>query len=120
MQIDQYVVSYNDGIGPGNTAVRNIQGTGMDPAILTISDGPTYNWQILLTGFVEEKIFTVTNSGAVSSTLMNGTAANPYRFKGGSYPGTVERAAHQQFLMDGGRIRADGFRNHEQQPEHLI
>ena len=40
-------------------------------------------------GTVQEKTFTVTNSGGVSAASASGSGLSlPFKFKGGSYPGT--------------------------------
>lgn len=81
-------IAYNDGVSVQNIT-RNIQGTGVPPALLTISDGPTYNYGSVVQTTVAEKTFTVSNSGSLQATSMNGFGlAAPFAFKGGSYPGT--------------------------------
>ncbi len=81
-------VAYNDG-AQAQTAARAIQGTGAAPATITISDGATYNFGTVANGSSNDKTFTLTNGGGVSSTSMTGTGLTaPFTFKGGSYPGT--------------------------------
>ncbi|HMN67242.1 MAG TPA: choice-of-anchor D domain-containing protein [Bdellovibrionales bacterium] len=80
-------IAYNDGLTV-QSADRAVQGTGADPASLTISDGPTYNFGNLQTGFTSDKTLTINNTGGVSATGVGGSGlASPYSFKGGSYPG---------------------------------
>ncbi len=81
-------INYNDGLISTN-AQRAITGTAVAPASLTISDGPTYDYGTLFTGFDADKTFTVTNSGSFTATSMAGVGlAAPFTYLGGSYPGT--------------------------------
>lgn len=85
---DTMDINYNDGAS-GQTASRNVTGTGANPAVLSISDGPTYDYGYKVVGSVTTKTFTVTNSGDVTATSMSDSGlAAPYSFNGGSYPGT--------------------------------
>lgn len=81
-------LEYNDGQDP-QTVARALTGTGA-LAVLTISDGPTYNYGPITIGQSASKSFTVTNTGGISATAManGGTLAAPYNYVGGSYPGT--------------------------------
>ncbi len=68
-----------------------LEGTGSNGsgALLTISDGPTYDYGNLATGNVSNHTFTVTNAGSLTATAISGTGlAAPFTFQGGSYPGT--------------------------------
>ncbi len=88
VQSGTITMSYNDGVAPQN-ATRAITGTGAAPALLTLSDGPTYNYPSVPTGSSAEKTFTLTNAGGVSATAVSGGGLSaPFTFKGGSYPGT--------------------------------
>ena len=85
---DTLDVDYNDGVNPQITN-RDFQGTGVTPASLAVSDGPTYDYGPIATGGVAEKTFTITNTGSFTASSMSGTGlAAPFTFKGGSYPGT--------------------------------
>ncbi len=58
------------------------------PPVLTITDGPTYNYGTQAVGSVTDKTFTITNTGAFPVTSLNGSGlAAPYNFVGGAYPG---------------------------------
>ncbi len=84
-------VGYNDGVTTTN-ATRPITGIGVDPAVLTISDGATFSFGSLDLNTPSDKTFTVTNSGPITATAMGAGApafAAPFSFKGGSYPGTA-------------------------------
>lgn len=80
--------SYNDGL-VAQAATRDVTGTGLTPATLTISDGTTYSFGSNLIGTSTDKTFTITYAGDVSATGITGSGlAAPYTFKGGAYPGT--------------------------------
>src|SRR5665213_1068713 len=86
-------LNYNDSIAAQTTS-RNVQGTGVAPAVLAISDGPTYNYGVQPTGGATDKTFTITNSGGYQATgLSGGGLVAPFAFKGGSYPGTAGTCA---------------------------
>ncbi len=71
------------------TATRSLVGTGATPAVLTISEADPYNYGSVAVGSTTSHTFTVTNSGGVSATSMNGSGlAAPYTFTGGVFPGT--------------------------------
>jgi len=60
-------------------------------AVLTLSDGPTYDYGFVGLSTSVDKVFTITNSGAGKATSVAiGTPAlsAPFGFKGGSFPGT--------------------------------
>ncbi|MAV90582.1 MAG: hypothetical protein CL676_04120 [Bdellovibrionaceae bacterium] len=58
-------------------------------AVLSISDGATYDFGTVANGASSNKTFTVTNSGSVSATAMGGSGlASPFTFQGGTFPGT--------------------------------
>src|SRR5690606_29490429 len=71
------------------STTRNVTGTGDAPAVLSISNGPTYDYSDVATGTSLDHTFTVSYSGGVSATSVNGTGLTaPFEFKDGSYPGT--------------------------------
>jgi len=83
-------IAYNDGLTTTN-ATRPITGISVDPAVVTISDGPLYSFGSVNVSQFGDKSFTLTNSGAISATLMSPSAAliPPYAFRGGvGYPGS--------------------------------
>jgi hypothetical protein len=85
---DTIEIGYNDGAAV-QTTLRNIQGTGANPGLLTISEAEPYNYGTFVNGTNNDYIFTITNAGASPTTAMSGTVlAAPFTFKGGSYPGT--------------------------------
>lgn len=59
------------------------------PAVLTLSDSPTYNFGDVQTGALAEHVFTVSNTGARNATTLTGASFsnNAFSFKGGIYPG---------------------------------
>jgi len=81
--------NYNDGAVVQNVS-RSMQGTGVAPAVLTVSDSGTYDFGPRQTGTSTDKTYTVTyTSGGVVATSMTGSGlSTPFTFKGGSYPGT--------------------------------
>ncbi|OQW53503.1 MAG: hypothetical protein A4S09_07870 [Proteobacteria bacterium SG_bin7] len=81
--------NYNDGAVVQSIS-RTVQGTGILPAILTVSDTGTYDFGNVATGTSADKTYTVTySSGQATATALSVTGlAAPYSFKGGTYPGT--------------------------------
>ncbi len=77
------------------TQTRNIivgivpSGNGNDNTLLTISDGPTYDFGVQAIGSSTSHTFTLTN---IATTDFTGLGASgliaPFTFLGGSYPGT--------------------------------
>jgi hypothetical protein len=59
------------------------------PALLTISDGPAYDFGVRSAGDVTEKVFTITNNGTGHALNVAATGLSaPITFKGGSFPGS--------------------------------
>ena len=85
---ETFTLNYNDGVG-AVFVPRPMTGDGALPASLTISDGPTYDYQIQATGSITDYTFTITNGGAVSAIAMAdaGGLALPFTFTGAGYPG---------------------------------
>ncbi len=85
---DTIVLSYDSGSG-AQTVSRAIQGTG-GLAVLSISDGATYDYGSVVVGQLGSKTFTVSNTGNLQATSVADGAglAAPFAYKGGSYPGT--------------------------------
>jgi hypothetical protein len=83
-------VTYADGVTTGLTTSVGISGAGTPPALLTISDGPAFDYGTLaITTGSKTHIFRVTNSGAVAATgLAPGLLPTPFSYAGGAYPGT--------------------------------
>ncbi|MCB0357953.1 MAG: choice-of-anchor D domain-containing protein, partial [Bdellovibrionales bacterium] len=85
---DIFQVDYNDGTSATNASV-GVQGTAASVALLTISDGPTYDYGIKAVGSTNDHSFTINNTGGVPATALAGVALTPpFSYKGGSYPGT--------------------------------
>ena len=84
----QLDIAFNDGQSPQTISIP-ISGTGIAPASLSISDGPSYDYGIVVLGTTVTKTYTVTNNGAASASSINeiGLTA-PFRFEGGTYPGS--------------------------------
>ncbi|MCA9649838.1 MAG: hypothetical protein H6712_03170 [Myxococcales bacterium] len=59
-----------------------------DPAMLTISDGPTFDFGPVMAGSSGEHSFTVTNVGGIEATALQGLPpAAPFDYAGGAFPG---------------------------------
>jgi len=84
-----YQLNFNNGYGAVNTQ-RAVTGTGEDPAVLVISDGPTYDFGIVNLSSTNDKTFNITNTGSVNATAVGGAAFSlgDYTFLGGTFPGT--------------------------------
>ncbi|HLL54714.1 MAG TPA: choice-of-anchor D domain-containing protein, partial [Myxococcaceae bacterium] len=81
-------LAYNDG-GNTRTATREVRGTAINPAWLSLSDAPTFHYGTRAVGSSTDHTFTVTNSGGVTATGVGATLMlrAPFSFKGGGYPG---------------------------------
>jgi alpha-tubulin suppressor-like RCC1 family protein len=80
-------LSYHDGNVTQNTT-KPIQGTGMTPANLTISESDAYDFSSVTIGATSEHTFTISNTGESDATAINDTAlTGTYQYKGGSFPG---------------------------------
>jgi len=85
---DDIIISYNDGVTT-QSVTRTIEGTGLGPAALTISDGPLYDFQVHLNGSVVDHTFTIDNIGGSQASSIAGSGISaPFIFKDGSFPGT--------------------------------
>ena len=85
---DTLDITYANGVASGQTSSRDLTGTGMAPASLTINNGPTFNYGAVVTGNSLDQTFTIQNTGSLQATAINMTGlAAPFTFKGGSYPG---------------------------------
>ncbi|MCA9324548.1 choice-of-anchor D domain-containing protein, partial [Candidatus Saccharibacteria bacterium] len=85
---DTIDINYHNGAGAA-LAQRNIEGTGVDPALVVIDQGPTYDFGVVTVNDTIDHTFNVENQGGFQATLMAGSGlAAPYSFKGGAYPGT--------------------------------
>ncbi|HRK07707.1 MAG TPA: choice-of-anchor D domain-containing protein [Pseudobdellovibrionaceae bacterium] len=83
-----YTMNYDDGAGAQSASVT-LSGTGVSPAVLTLSDGPTYVFSATAVGASLDHTFTLSNSGGSTATTITGSGlAAPFTFKGGSFPGT--------------------------------
>jgi hypothetical protein len=82
-------IGYSDGV-TSQAASRPVTGKGAAPALLTISDGPTYDFQTQATGSTTTHAFTVTNTGGVdAATIAPAALGAPFGFPGTGYPGTL-------------------------------
>jgi hypothetical protein len=82
-------IGYNDGV-TSQAASRPVAGTGASPAVLAISDGPTFDFQTQATGSTTTHAFTVTNTGGVDAANITPAALSaPFGFPGTGYPGTL-------------------------------
>ncbi|MGZ3722191.1 MAG: hypothetical protein ACXVA9_04625, partial [Bdellovibrionales bacterium] len=80
-------LSYNNGASV-QTVPRTLNGVASTPAVLTFGGPSPYPYNVVLNGFFADNTFTITNSGGVTATLMNGSGLSaPFTFAGGIYPG---------------------------------
>ena len=88
VQNSSFTIAYNTGAAPASVA-RSVRGTGALPAMLSLTDGPTYNFGTVAINSTNDKTLTLTNAGSFPATSLSGTGLSaPYTYKGGSYPGT--------------------------------
>ncbi len=85
---DSIDISYNDG-AVGQNSLRGVQGTGVTPASLSITEADPYDFGTVPVGGTNSHIFTITNIGGfIATTLSEVGLAAPFSFTGGSFPGT--------------------------------
>lgn len=87
--LQDIILSYQN-TGRSETNTLNLIAWGFYQAVLSLSDSSGYNFGTIASSVDGDKTFTVTHaSGDVSATNLNITNLNsPFKFKGGSYPGT--------------------------------
>ena len=89
IQADTIDVTYFDG-AVSQVAQRDVTGDSVLPALLEISDAPTFNYGTVATNSVNSKTFTLTNSGAFQATsIADGLGlVAPFQWAGGgAFPG---------------------------------
>ena len=76
--------------GRPETNTLRMMAWGFREAVLTVSDGPTYNYGTVATGAPTDKVFTITHeSGDIQASSISITGlSSPFSFKGGNFPGT--------------------------------
>ena len=85
---DTIELDYFDGVNT-QTSLRDLTGTGVVPAFLTITEAPLYDYGTQAVGSTSQHTFTLDNiGGAAATTLAEVGLAVPYQFVGGTYPGT--------------------------------
>jgi alpha-tubulin suppressor-like RCC1 family protein len=90
---DALELNYHDGIA-AIVATRDLAGTGEAPALLSIDQGPTYDFGPVVNTLTRTRTFIVTNSGGVTATAMTGTGlSGVYSFVGGSFAASGTCAA---------------------------
>ncbi len=86
---EDFRLNYNDGLNDSASAEITVSATVITPALLTISDGPNFDFSDVAIGGQASHIFTIVNSGAGAATNMSGSGlVRPFEFSGGTYPGT--------------------------------
>jgi hypothetical protein len=86
---DKLQLGYADGAAAATASV-GVTGTGAAPALLSISDGPTFDYSARVVGVTTAHTFTVTNGGGVDAAALTPAAlASGFAFAGGAYPGTA-------------------------------
>ncbi|MCB9073873.1 MAG: choice-of-anchor D domain-containing protein, partial [Bdellovibrionaceae bacterium] len=80
---DVLEIGYNDG-ATKQVSQRQVQGTGANPAVISISDGPAYDFGLVSNSGVVHHTFTLTNSGSISATALSEVGlASPFSMVGG-------------------------------------
>jgi len=78
-----------DANGGRERSTRALAGSGVGPAVLAISDGPTAAFGTVAVGGVGTRTLTVTNGGGRQAEALDGAAlAAPFAYAGGAFPGT--------------------------------
>jgi hypothetical protein len=77
---------FNDFASTSTSAT--LSGEGLAQAIISVSDGSSYQFGTVNVGASIDKSFTLTNSGSVSGTAIAGSFTSVFNFKGGNFPGT--------------------------------
>ena len=99
---DTITLNYNDGVIV-QTTTRDIQGQGVSPALLSISDSEPFNFGSVAIGGVAEHTFTITNSGGQDATNVDITSiSSPFVFKGGTFPGLGGSCVSAGTITSGG------------------
>ena len=89
LQTDEIRINFNNGAIVASSDL-NIQGTGADPANLTISEADPYDFGGHAVGSGTNHVFTVSNSGGVTAnTLSEVGIGAPFTYTGGAFPGTA-------------------------------
>lgn len=77
----------------GATATLNLTGTGSTPstAVLTINEGPVFDFGTYYMNMIVDQTFVVTNTGTVDATSITGSPGltPPFMYTGGTFPGTT-------------------------------
>src|SRR5262249_53484860 len=86
-------INYYDGTA-NQTATVNLAASANAPALLTASDGPSYDYQTHPDGSHTDHTFTITNVGGTAATGISGnTPSAPFSYGGGGpCPGTLPPA----------------------------
>ncbi|MBK8480370.1 MAG: choice-of-anchor D domain-containing protein [Proteobacteria bacterium] len=83
----ELVVEYGDGVATRTTR-GVLKGVAAAPALLALSDGPTFDFGTVGLGAGAQHIFTVTNTGGVSPAGLAALSLTaPFAFSGGAFPG---------------------------------
>lgn len=89
VQLDQIEIQYDNGVTTVSST-RDVQGEGVIPATLEITQAPLYDFGTLINSQTANFVFTITNTGGLPATSVAGTGlAFPFTFTGGAYPGTA-------------------------------
>ena len=95
---DAIELTFNNGLS-SQTSNRNVTGTGLTPAVLSISDESTYDFGSRVITTTGEKILTITNSGTLQTQLLlRDRSSRSLYIQRGSYPGIGELVQGQSLL----------------------
>jgi len=83
---DHLELDYNNG-AYATTETKEVSGTGVGPALITISETDTFSYGSRPIGSVTSHSFTITNSGSHKAINIKGLIQAPFEFSGGTFPG---------------------------------
>jgi hypothetical protein len=80
-------LTYFDGVA-SQEVDRVLEGQGITPAAISVSDTPTYDYLTVVDGTTSDHAFTLTNGGAATATSIGASGFGaPFTYAGGSFPG---------------------------------
>ncbi|MGC4122726.1 MAG: choice-of-anchor D domain-containing protein [Myxococcales bacterium] len=81
-------IGFKSGLG-ASKAEAALTAKSHSPAVLALSDDPSFDFGNVVVGAVAEHVFEVTNAGGADAKLVSGAAFTaPFGYQGGTFPGT--------------------------------